>query len=95
MEGLIDISGIDKATLLLCLAAGQIPASFFTTTGVQPPFSSRATAEGALKQEQGYIDYFGGRAIKTDLSDEKVCPRLYDRDAGEGKFAEIVKGLKK
>ena len=45
------------------------------------------------KQSKKYIDYFCGRCIKTDISGDSVNPRLYDRDAGDGEFARIVKSL--
>lgn len=91
MEG-VDISGIDKATLLVCLARGTVPASFFTANGVVAPEIDLKAAKCAIGS--GYIDYFSGRAIKTDLSEDRVDPWLYDRDAGVGKFAEIVEKLK-
>jgi len=76
----ISIEGIDKATLLLCLAAGQIPASYFTINGICPPFADKAEAEKAVAR--GYIDYFSGRAIKCNLNGSHADFRLYDRDAG-------------
>jgi len=51
----------------------------------------KAAAEKAVT---GYIDYFCGKAIKTDLSEDKVDPYLYDRDAGAGAFARAVASVR-
>ena len=40
-----------------------------------------------------HIDYFCGRAIKTDLSKDSVDPYLYDRDAGQGTFQKVVDSI--
>jgi len=84
----IDISGLDKVELLERLWSRQIVASFFRMSGRPSPAFDRKRAADAVKAD--YIDYFCGRCIKTDLSKDVVDPRLYDRDAGAGAFAEIV-----
>lgn len=92
----VDISGLDRVELLKELWRAQVAAGFFGTfeglsMGGGLPFS-QASAATAVTQ---YIDYFCGRAIKTDLSKDTVNPYLYDRDAGPGKFAEIVLRMRK
>lgn len=87
----IDITGIDKVALLAVLWSGQRPAGFFNEqTWAMPGFNK----EKATEAVKTYIDYFCGRAIKTNLSQNEVDPWLYDRDAGQGAFAEAVKSLK-
>jgi len=87
----VDISGLDKVVLLKALWQEQKPAAFFTITRFQAPgFNDEEAAEAVKK----YIDYFRGRAIKSDLSGDSVNPFGYDRDAGSGSFAKIVANIK-
>lgn len=87
----INISGLDKVELLQRLHRGQIIAGFFAgNPSLAPAFDVDKAADAVTS----YIDYFCGRAIKTDLSKDSVDPRLYDRDAGAGKFAQIVKQMR-
>ena len=84
----IDITGIDKVALLKELHKMQkIAGFFFAVTG--PPFDNELAASAVT----GYIDYFCGRAIKADISQNSVDTRLYDRDAGKGAFARAVAKL--
>lgn len=91
-DGMIDITGLCKGALLLCLAAGCIPKMYVTPTGFSPSKADLFKAKAAVKG--GDVDYYLGRAIKTDLRRNRVDPWLYDRDAGQGKFAWIVEELK-
>ena len=84
----ISIQGIDKVKLLEYLWRAQNRASFFTFHPEMAPDFNMELAKTAVTT---YIDYFQGRAIKADLSGDTVDPRLYDRDAGAGKFERIVK----
>jgi hypothetical protein len=89
---LIDITGIDRVELLHHLWKGQILAGFYDKA---PQFVPGFDHDAALRAiAHGPIDYFCGRAIKTDLSKDVVCSRLYDRDAGAGTFAKIVAQMK-
>lgn len=67
----------------------QRVASFFGGSG-GPKFDKKL-AETAVKSR---MDYFQGRCIKTNISGDSVEPWLYDRDAGSGKFKEIVDGMR-
>ena len=88
----VDISGIDKVNLLEALWKNSSPAAFFSAFHVgAPAIFNRESAEDAVKH---YIDYFDGRCIKTDISEDTVDPHLYDRDFGKGKFTDIVKKLR-
>jgi hypothetical protein len=86
----VDITGINKITLLFAMWQGMHPAKFFG--GLDGPTFDRELAKEAVKS---YIDYFCGRCIKTDLSKDTVDPWLYNRDAGAGAFEKIVEKLKK
>jgi hypothetical protein len=82
----IDWGSIDKVELLFQLWTRQKIAGFFG-----PDYNIKFNKESAaIAIQNGYIDYFRGRAIKTDL--RKPNPRiwLYERDAGQGKFEEAV-----
>jgi hypothetical protein len=103
--GRVNISGLNKVELLRDLWGRQIVPPVFRREehlrdiwGVHippflkvksiplPPFD-HSLAEEAVKKR---IDYFCGVAIKCDLSGDEVDPFLYDRDAGKGKFQEVV-----
>ena len=88
----ISIKGLDKVELLKNLWQGQIPAGYFALSSVRGPAFNEETAKEEVKK---HIDYFCGRAIKTNLSGDEIDPYLYDRDAGKGKFAQIVDGMRK
>lgn len=88
----VDIQGVDKIALLRSLWTNQVTASFFGSGLLPAPAFSDEDATKALTR--GYIDYFCGRAIKLDLTKDKVDPWAYDRDAGMGTLAKIVAGLR-
>ena len=84
----VDIQGLDKAQLLKALWENQKPA--IGQRQRQAPFSN---AE-ALKAAEDFIEYFHGRPIKTDISEDVAESFSYDLDAGEGMFAAVVKYLR-
>ena len=93
MSDKIDISGLDKVELLKKLWTNIKPASFFSFhPNVSVPSFNEDAAKSAVKN---YIDYFQGRAIKMDLSVDKISPGLYDRDAGIGTFQRVVDSMQK
>ncbi len=87
----VSIAGIDKVSLLKALWENSKPAVFYKMQGLPPPDWSQVEAEKAVLQS---IDYFRGRCIKSDLSGDTALPHGYDRDYGQGKFAEIVTKVK-
>lgn len=91
MTSEINIKDLDKVELLKNLWENQVTAAFFTFSGKTAPKFEDELAEKAVND---YIDYFCGRAIKTNLSGDFVEPHLYDRDAGKGKFLEIVNSMR-
>lgn len=87
-----DITDLDKVELLRQLWLNMNVASFFTISGREPPPFDKQLAKLAVLR---YIDYFLGRCIKTDLSLNVVNTRLYNRDAGDGKFEAIVAEMRR
>jgi hypothetical protein len=86
----IDISDLDMKTLLKELWTNTITASFYKHNPYIP-------APGYSEPEKYniYFDYHCGRPIKTNFEDmSKIWYKLYDRDAGDGKFLEIVTRLR-
>ena len=92
MSTLIDISKLNKTELLKQLWMKQTVAGFFRINNITPLSFDDEKAKTAITD---YIDYFSGRAIKTDLSKDTVDPYMFDRDAGRGTFAKIVEKMKK
>lgn len=41
-----------------------------------------------------YFDYVEGHVIKCDISGDAFDERLYDRDCGEGRAAEVIQALR-
>jgi hypothetical protein len=44
---------------------------------------------------RGYVDYFHGASIKADLTSDACDTCLFDRDAGQGAFAAVLRGVRK
>ena len=86
----IDISDLDMKILLKELWLNTINASFFI-------FNQHIPLPEYLEpiKYNTYFDYHCGRPIKTDFRDlHDVEYMYYDRDAGTGKFMEIVSKLR-
>jgi len=89
--GYIDISGLDRVELLRHLWENSKVAGFFSMYGgPAPSFGSERRPEDAVS---GYIDYYCGRVIKTDLRNDEIDPYLYDRDNGIGAFKRVVENM--
>jgi hypothetical protein len=88
----INISGIDKISLLRALWENQKIAAFFTNFPKLAPSFDEDEAKEAVKD---YIDYFRGRAIKANISGDEMDSFCYDRDAGNGTALKVVSSLKK
>jgi len=88
----LNIKGIDKVQLLKRMWENMQPASFFRLNVMSPPPWDQKHAAEAVAN--GYIDYFQGRSIKTDLSKDTIDCRSYDIDAGYGTLESIVSELR-
>lgn len=82
----VSIEGIDKKDLLRRLWHAQSVAVFFTASGIPAPEWVEPTDETVSR----FIDYYFGRRIHCDLSDDAIDPRGYDAVAGEGTLARVV-----
>lgn len=100
-EQAIDISKMDKAEVLVKLynAASPMGMGFLQA---KPGDLSIEDARKLLRDEKPtndlgfardkatYFDYLHGRPLKIDLSGDKLDPRLYDRDHGDGAAARAL-----
>lgn len=102
----VDITGIDKASLLAALYNSASPMGM----GMLHYDPNVMTREDALVIIEGgddltsmfggssrgrslYFDYVKGRPLKVDLSGDTLDTRLYDRDQGNGAAAKIIAKL--
>ena len=83
----INITGLPKLELLRRLVLGN---SWESSMYVFDEKNAKT-----LLLRKSYIQYFGGRAIKCDLSQNQVDPSLYNRDAGYQAFEKIVKKMRR
>ncbi|MFA5039680.1 MAG: hypothetical protein WC732_08415 [Candidatus Omnitrophota bacterium] len=87
---MIDISGIDKVTLLEALwHRSSTPASVMAC-GVVGDFDRNLARRAVL----GPIDYFGLHPIKADISGVRADPRGFDDETHHGAFARVVAVLR-
>ncbi len=88
----IDISGLDRATVLAALYNGARPQqSGFAAYDPEPMDTEMA---GGLLGGRNYFDYVQGRVMKVDLDGETLDPYLYDRDNGEGAAFMVIQSLR-
>lgn len=89
----IDISGLDKAEVLLALYNTSRPQGRgYLQDAMAIPFDLEAAR--AVVAAHTKFDYVLGRVIKVDLSGDSFDPWLYDRDNGEGVAARAVARLR-
>lgn len=90
---MIDISGLDKAKVLVALFNGskQQGLGFLGSRGTGSMTYEKA--KEVLKTQESF-DYLYGRVLKIDLSGEFIDPFLFDRDNGEGRAKKIIDTLK-
>jgi len=101
----IDISGIDKAALLVALFNNSAPGGMgFLQAGFGPTvmtvddarqvIASEHHDPGAPREGLSY-DYLFGRPLKSDISGDSYDPWGYDRDnGGPGTAAGIIEKLR-
>lgn len=101
MSDEIDIKGLDEADLLVALYHGTRPLGLGKLH--DDPMFNRARAQQYLDHAAAagtgvmWFDYVDGRPIKLCLDRNAgvlKCTDVYDRDAGHGRCAEIVAGLR-
>lgn len=91
----VDISGIDKARLLMGLynRSHQQGMGFMHARGAR-----QMTLEEAQKEldhnPDAYFDYLHGRVMKVSLKGDALSTFGYNRDVGEGAAEAVVASLR-
>lgn len=89
----VDITGLDKAEVLLALYNN----SHCQGLGILQEVNNY-TLQDARRDIDEWpdlcFDYIRGRILKVDLSGDTFDSRLYDRDNGEGAAEASIKALK-
>lgn len=95
---MIDIRGIDKATLLAALVNAAKPAGRGRLHDDGKPMTREEAVAWIVEVgrfgPELYFDYVKGRPIKVYLERDTLEERLYDRDQGEGAAARVVAALR-
>ncbi|EFQ97285.1 hypothetical protein MGYG_00326 [Nannizzia gypsea CBS 118893] len=86
---LVDITGLDKVKLMLALYEKACRSMY------DVGHLSAEEARCMFDKQKGNFDYVNGRCFKCNLSGDFVSPWGYDRDAGKGRFEEVVTELRK
>lgn len=92
---MIDIKGIDKATLVAALFNNSKPRGLGFFSEKHNSEMTKESAQKYLDKGQTYFDYLEGRAMKIDVSGNKMDPRQYDRDNGNGVANKVVESIRK
>lgn len=97
---MVNIKGLDKAEVLLALWKGS-HAQGMSFLGMVNGGLTIEKAQDMIRQMQVtdsgvqlYFDYVEGHVIKCDITGDEFDPRLYDRDCGEGRAAEVIEALR-
>lgn len=92
---MIDITGIDKATLVAALFNNSKPLGLGFFSAKNNSEMTKESAQKYLDKGQTYFDYLEGRVMKIDVSGNQMDPQMYDRDNGNGAANKVVEGIKK
>lgn len=90
----IDITGIDKAELLAALHNGTRALGMGVLHDIGRNMTKEEAAQFVGPDQPTRFDYFFGRPLKVDIGGDELYVGLYDRDAGEGRAAAIIKSLR-
>lgn len=92
MKNEIDISGIDKALILVCLYNEALTMNFarYGAIGRRPELTYDEAKMVLADARDGRIDYLRELPMKVDLSGETLWPALFDRDNGAGAALRAV-----
>ena len=94
----IDITGLDKAEVLLALYNHSKPLGlgWLQELGKTKEYTiDDARRDLEESSPDFYFDYLYGRVMKVDLSKDTFDGWLYDRDNGEGKAQKVIDELRK
>ena len=89
----MDITGIDKAHLLVALYGLAKPLGMGFLQFVPGPLDYNEARE--LLESSMRFDYLKGRVMKVSLAKDTMSVSLYDRDNGEGTGALAIAEARK
>lgn len=95
MRTKIDITGIEKATLVASLYNNSKPLGLGFFAAKNNAEMKAADAQKYLDNGQTYFDYLQGRVMKIDVSEDEMDPWGYDRDNGQGAASKVVEAIRK
>lgn len=84
----MDITGIDKAHLLVALYGLAKPLGMGFMQFVPGPLDYSEAKD--LLEKGSHFDYLKGRVMKVNLAHDTMSVSLYDRDNGEGTGALAI-----
>src|SRR5581483_10076438 len=100
----IDISGLDKAAVLVALFTQAKPPIGMAARGhsLDEPLSiaeaneifSGHTAANPYTGQPYKLDYVKGRKLKVDLSSDELDPTQYDKANGQGSAMQAINSLR-
>ena len=95
---MVNIKGLNKAEVLLALWKGS-HAQGMSFLGMKNGGLTLEKAKGMVDEMKEhnhslYFDYVMGHVIKCDITGDEFDDRLYDRDCGEGRAAEVIEALR-
>ncbi len=91
--GMVDITGLDKAEVLLALYENSDCIGMGILQAVEN-YTLEDARRDYEESRNKYFDYLHGRAVKVDLSRNSFDSFFYDRYFGEGAAQRIIDGLR-
>lgn len=85
---MIDIRGMDKASVLMALYEKARCQGMGRLAFVEGPLPREEAEE--MVRTQTYFDYVKGRVLKVDLSRDWLDTALYNRDNGPGAAEDAI-----
>jgi hypothetical protein len=89
----VDITGLDKAEVLLTLY-NHSHYQGMSILGAVDSYTLEDAKRDYENQPNKYFDYLHGKVLKVDLSEDTFDSRLYDRDCGEGAAQKAIDDLR-
>ena len=90
---MVDISGLDKAEVLVALYNATHPQGM-GFMHYDPKDMTKQEAQALLDSGYTYFDYVKGRIMKVDFEGDSFDPWLYDRDNYQGAAQDVIKVLR-
>jgi hypothetical protein len=90
---MVNIAGLNKAAVLAALHNGTKALGMGRLRDLGMDMTI-VEAEAIIGGDFFDFDYVNGRPLKVDISGDEFNERLYDRDAGAGRAAEVIAALR-